>query len=290
MLKPSFKASTLIVLSSILALGSFACGNNDADTANANLTDATPASPATSPTPAASPTPTPAASPTPTPKPKASPSPEPEASIDSDTYAHAMDIATGAITIGKSAVSRDDWSLVANQWQRAINLLKSLPTSDGNYANAQQRLPIYQRFMAEAKTKAAPPPEKPKEGDTKPDYFSVPIKGRQSQIPIIEVTFNGKQKFEMLFDTGASSTLVTRSIAATLQLEPIEFKAVGIADGSIVALPVALADSIEINGRFKSKVKVAIAPPAMPIGLLGQDFYVGYDVTIKENIIEFRRR
>ncbi|NER48325.1 MAG: aspartyl protease [Symploca sp. SIO1A3] len=281
MFKPVLKTGTLIALSSILALGSLSCGNNDTDTAN--LTDATPASPVTSPTPAASPTPTP--------KPKASPSPSPTASAaNSDAYPHAIDIATGAITIAKSAVSRDDWDLVASQWQRAIDLLKSVPASDANYANAQQRLPQYQRFMAEAKTKAAPPPEKPKEGDTEPDYFSVPIKGRQSRIPVIEVTFNGKQKFEMLFDTGASSTLVTRSIAASLQLQPVEIKTVAIADGSIVALPVAIADSIEINGRFKSKVKVAVAPPAMPIGLLGQDFYVGYDVTIKENIIEFRRR
>ena len=280
MLKSSVKTSTLIVVSSILALGSFACSSNDTDTAN--LTDATTASPVESPTPAASPTPKP--------QPQASPSPEPKASTDSNTYAHAMDIATGAITIGKSAVSRDDWSLVASQWQRAINLLKSIPASDGNYATAQQKLPIYQGLMAEAKTKAAPPPEKPKEGDTEPDYFSVPIKKRQGQIPVIEVAFNGKQKFEMLFDTGASSTLVTSSIAATLGLKAIEVKAVGIADGSIVALPIALVESIEIDGRLKRKVKVAVAPPAMPIGLLGQDFYVGYNVTIKENIIEFRRR
>ncbi|NEP13444.1 MAG: aspartyl protease [Symploca sp. SIO2C1] len=280
MLKPSFKTSTLIVLSGILAVGSLACSSNDTDTANS--IDAAPASPVASPTPAAAPTPKP--------QPQVSPSPEPKASTDSYTYAHAMDIATGAITISQSAVSRDDWSLVASQWQQAINLLKSIPASDGNYGTAQQKLPIYQRFMAEAKTKATPPPEKPKEGDTNPDYFSVPIKKRRGQIPVIEVAFNGKQKFEMLFDTGASSTLVTSSMAATLGLKAIEIKAVGIADGSIVALPISLLESIEIDGRLKRKVKVAVAPPAMPIGLLGQDFYVGYDVTIKENIIEFRRR
>ena len=278
MLKPSLKTSTLMVLSSIVAVGSIACSSNDTEIANS--TNVVPASPVASPTPVVSPTP----------KPKPQVSSEPKASTDSKNYAQAMDIATGAITISKSAVSRDDWDLVANQWQQAVNFLESIPASDKNYAAARQKLPIYQRFMAEAKTKATPPPEKPKVGDTEPDYFSVPIKKRQGQIPVIEVTLNGKQKFEMLFDTGASSTLVTNSMAATLNLEPIEIKAVGIADGSIVALPVALAESIEIDTRLKRKVKVAIAPPAMPIGLLGQDFYVGYDVTIKENIIEFKRR
>lgn len=267
-----------MVLSGIVAVGSIACSNNDTEIANS--TNVAPASPVASPTLAVSPTP----------KPQLQVSPEPKASTDSNNYAQAIDIATGAITISKSAVSRDDWDLVASQWQQAVNFLESIPASDKNYGAAQQKLPIYQRFMAEAKTKATPPPEKPKAGDTEPDYFSVPIKKRQGQIPVIEVTLHGKQKFEMLFDTGASSTLVTNSMATTLGLQPVEIKAVGIADGSIVALPVAIAESIEIDGRLKRKVKVAIAPPAMPIGLLGQDFYVGYDVTIKENIIEFRRR
>ncbi|WP_017719651.1 hypothetical protein [Kamptonema formosum] len=47
---------------------------------------------------------------------------------------------------------------------------------------------------------------------------------------------------------------------------------------------------MEIDGRLKRKVRVTVAPPAVRIGLLGQDFFQGYDITIRESAIEFRRR
>jgi aspartyl protease family protein len=47
---------------------------------------------------------------------------------------------------------------------------------------------------------------------------------------------------------------------------------------------------MEADGRLKRNITVAVAPPAMPIGLLGQDFYEGYDISIKADVIEFRRR
>ncbi|MFP5271667.1 hypothetical protein [Coleofasciculus sp.] len=37
-------------------------------------------------------------------------------------------------------------------------------------------------------------------------------------------------------------------------------------------------------------VMVSVAPPAQRIGLLGQDFFDGYEVTLKKNVIEFRRQ
>jgi hypothetical protein len=44
---------------------------------------------------------------------------------------------------------------------------------------------------------------------------------------------------------------------------------------------------MEIDGRIKRNMSVVVAPPAMEEGLLGQDFYEGYEIAIKEDIIEF---
>jgi aspartyl protease family protein len=93
----------------------------------------------------------------------------------------------------------------------------------------------------------------------------------------------------MLFDTGATGTLITLSMANTLRLKPVGVTKSVVADGAVVALAVAFVKSMEIDGRLKRKLPVAIAPAAMPIGLLGQDFLEGYDIAIKKDAIEFRR-
>jgi hypothetical protein len=206
-----------------------------------------------------------------------------------------MDIAIGAVNISKSAVSRDDWNLVASRWQEAINLLKEVPTSSPDHATAQAKVAQYQRFLADAKVRATPVASKANRGndDTNPEFFSLPIKGRAGGTPIVEINFSGPggtRKFDMLFDTGATNTLITASMAYALRLKRAGFSKSTIADGSQVILPVAYIQSMEIDGRLKRKILVAIAPPAMSIGLLGQDFYEGYDISIKENVIEFRRR
>lgn len=242
-----------------------------------------------------SPTPTQAASPVSTssasvsPKPQAS-KPLPPPPPESDTYEEAVDVATSAVTISQSAVSREDWQLVANRWQEAIQLLKAVPASSKNHSTAQQKLSQYQNLLADAKQRSTPPPPKPKQGDSSPQFFSVPIKSKLRGIPIIEVTFNDKRQFSMLFDTGATNTLITQEIASTLNLKPVGITQMGVADGAIVPMAVAILESMEVDGRLKRKIEVAIAPPLMPVGLLGQDFFDGYDITIKDDVIEFRKR
>lgn len=278
MWKPSIRTSSLLVLSGILTLGSVACSSED----TAEIAP----SPSASPTPQAK-----TLTPSPLPKkPKPAASPTPSPSPASDTYDRAIDAATGAVTVSKSAVSRDDWKLVANYWQQAISLLKQVPASSTQHAMAAKKLPQYQRFLAEAKEKAAPPPPKTQPGDINPQFFSIPIKGRIGGTPIVEITFNGSRTFDMLFDTGATGTLITSEIASSLKLRPVGLTKSVVADGAIVTLPLAQLKSIEADGRIKRNIRVAVAPPAMPIGLLGQDFYEGYDISIKENIIELRRR
>ncbi|HAA27441.1 MAG TPA: hypothetical protein DCE56_06840 [Cyanobacteria bacterium UBA8553] len=94
----------------------------------------------------------------------------------------------------------------------------------------------------------------------------------------------------MMFDTGASSTLITRSMAIKMRLIPAGFTQGTIADGSVATFAIAFVKSQSIAGRIKRYMEVAVAPPAMDMGLLGQDFFEGYNYTIRENAIEFHRQ
>lgn len=279
MWKPLPKTVTRIVISGILVFGSVACSNDTPE--QSSSPKATPVVNVKATSPAAAKRP---------PKPAPSPAQQASPQADNNTYEQAIDIATGAVSITKSAVSREDWSLAAKQWQQAIQLLKVIPASNRNHANAQKKVVQYQGFLADAKERAAPPPNKNTPGDINPQFFSIPIKGRMSGTPIVEIVFDGSQKFDLLFDTGASSTLITESMARALRLKAVGLTPKGVADGAVVLLPFGFVKSMEVDGRLKRKLEVAIAPPAMPIGLLGQDFFEGYDIAIKENVIEFRRR
>lgn len=279
MWKPFPKMAIRIVMTGILALGGVACSSDTPDQSS---------TPQTTPVVKAQATPS-----------RASQRPPKSAVLSSATtsptesdnnYEQALDVAAGAVTISKSAVSRDDWSLVANQWQKAIDLLKAVPAKNANHANAQKKLASYKSLLADAKLRATPLPKKTASENNNPQFFSIPIKGRSGGTPIIEVRFDNTHTFDMLFDTGATGTLITLGMAKALALKPAGATLTQIADGSTVVLPFAYLKSIEIDGRLKRKLRVAVAPPAMPIGLLGQDFFEGYDITIKEDIIEFRRR
>lgn len=85
-------------------------------------------------------------SPVPTP---ASPLPE------SDPLADALDTAIGAAAIAQSAVSPDDWKLVANQWQQAITTLNSIPATNPQKALAEKKIAEYQRNLTYAKQQIA---------------------------------------------------------------------------------------------------------------------------------------
>jgi predicted aspartyl protease len=136
-------------------------------------------------------------------------------------------------------------------------------------------------FLPEELNSAASP-------TAKSGVFQAKIKRRESNIPVIEVTFNGKQKFDMMVDSGASGTVITPAMA----------KALGVVNqGSIQAktpngeatFPVGRLTSIEAGGLSLKNVVVAISP-SLDIGLLGQDFFGNKDVTIKQDVIEFRSR
>ncbi len=119
--------------------------------------------------------------------------------------------------------------------------------------------------------------------------FRAPIKRLSGRAPVIEVTFNGNRKFEMIVDTGADSTLITKAMARALQLPIIGQERFGLANGSTVTMSVGRLTSMAVDGAVLRNVEVAIADD-MDAGLLGHDFFGNYDVQIKKDVVEFRKR
>jgi clan AA aspartic protease (TIGR02281 family) len=121
--------------------------------------------------------------------------------------------------------------------------------------------------------------------NSKADVYRVKIKQRLASTPVIEVWLNG-QPFDMILDTGASHTLITQNMAQTLGLQPQGYVAVTIADGSSVNLPIGSVRSVQVAGIRAQDLKVIIANKAN-VGLLGHDFFGGFDIQIKRNEVEF---
>ena len=121
---------------------------------------------------------------------------------------------------------------------------------------------------------------------TRDGIYRAKIKRRLSSTPVIDVAFNGRI-FEMILDTGASNTLITRKMAEALQLRPQGYRKVVIADGRTIKFPVTTINSATAGGMPDRKLIVTVAENA-DIGLLGHDFFSKYDVKIKRQVIEFQ--
>lgn len=118
--------------------------------------------------------------------------------------------------------------------------------------------------------------------------FRVPIKRREGGIPVIDVTFNGKQRFEMLLDTGASATTISSEMAKALGMNIDKEVAVATA-GGVVQAGLGRVLSVQAGGMVVKNIDVIVSPH-LPIGLLGQNFFGDRDVTIRDNVIELRIR
>ncbi|WP_315791298.1 retropepsin-like aspartic protease [Fischerella sp. JS2] len=118
--------------------------------------------------------------------------------------------------------------------------------------------------------------------------FVAPIKRRIGGTPIIDVTFNGNQQFEMILDTGASGTVITQGMANALGIVPFGKAKANTASAKAVEFPVGYVNSIEVGGVTVNKIPVAIAGTELETGLLGHDFFGDYEITIKRDVVEFR--
>jgi len=83
--------------------------------------------------------------------------------------------------------------------------------------------------------------------------------------------------------------LITQTMASALQVDTIGWVELTIADGSIVQLPAGMMRSISVDGATINNVPIVIAP-AMPIGLLGHDFFDSFDIKFKQDVVEFYPR
>jgi predicted aspartyl protease len=115
----------------------------------------------------------------------------------------------------------------------------------------------------------------------------VKIKRRDGGSPIVDVMFNGKQTFEMIVDTGASGTVLTQKMATALRVAPVGMASVDTASQKGVKVPVGYIKSMEVSGLKAQDLLVIVAGPDLDIGLLGQDFFKDFDMTIRQDFIEF---
>lgn len=241
-----------------------------------------------------------------------------------EIYQQATDVGYSAAVLSQSAESSEDWQLIVSRWQEAISLLKKVPTSSSFYAVAKPKISEYQRNLSIAQQQASGPPSRassgtvigivppttekvdspsptPTESTATPTteletntsnskVFQIPIKRRVGRTPVLEVTFNGDQAFDMIFDTGASGTVITQRMAESLGVESSGEVMANTASGKGVKFNTGEVDSIAVEGVEAKNFRVAIANSGLEIGLLGQDFYGNYDISIKQNVVEFHQR
>lgn len=298
--------------------------------------------------------------------------------IQPTSFEMGLDKASGGFSISQSAQSTDDWKLVADYYQDAISLMKSVRSSSRYHSIAKVKIKEYQRYfdyaleksVALQRPKPEPEPQRtvvtvpplkesiarsqkmqvpktvqkilqqnlqspiaalPQQLPTpvkqveppqspatprrpipipiqtrevyaavpavpirqqKPEVmaFRAPIKRRVGGTPIIYVTFNGKQRFEMIVDTGASGTVITQQMARLLGVTAVGKAKANTASAVGVEFPIGYVDSMEAGGVKIKKVPVAIAGSGLQNGLLGHDFFGNYDITIKSDVVEFRPR
>jgi aspartyl protease family protein len=117
--------------------------------------------------------------------------------------------------------------------------------------------------------------------------FEIPIKRRNNGIPVIDVKFNNRHTFEMMLDTGATVITVTPEIAKTLNLKVEDIVSVSTPSDKDIKMPLSKVSIVSVGGMTANNLETIIAD-SLDIGLLGQNFFEGYDVTIKKDSIEFR--
>lgn len=212
-----------------------------------------------------------------------------------DSFREAVNRATSAVAIGQSAQSTNDWELAASRWQQAIALMEQVPTTSPNHAQAQTKVKEYQQNLAAAQRRATgnivPAASPAPTTASLPAGLAaqIPIQRRQGGTPVVGVTLQGSQgsqTFQMIFDTGATGTLITAQMAQAIGVPIVGETQARIADGSIVTLPIGVVNAVELGGLRQEHVKVAIGGT---YGLLGQDIYGQYGIAIGSHMIHLHQ-
>lgn len=221
----------------------------------------------------------------PSPAPESPATPEPP-----DFYKQGLNRASSAFTIGQTARTPEDWQLVANRWQQAIDFMKSVPQGNPAYGTAQAKIAEYQRNWQVAIAKAEDVDVETIVNNQEKRAFRAKIIGRAGGTPVVLVAFNGNQTFPMIVDTGASKTLITQETAAAINFVPVGVARAQVADGRVLESPTGQVQSVNVAGAMAQNLQVSVAPPAVDLGLLGNNFFGHYNVTFEQDWVVFRER
>ncbi|MEL6603755.1 MAG: retropepsin-like aspartic protease [Cyanobacteria bacterium J06614_10] len=246
-----------------------------------------------------------------------------QAATSAAAYREGINLASSAYVLSQSAFSPDDWGLIASRWQRAADALEKVSKEDKNYGVAQQKMGEYTRHAEAARAQATamqtpvsvptpasrqpssnplelspsphqqsyqPPDQPPSESPAQPLVHRgvrVPIVRRLQGTPVVRVTFNGVKTYDMILDTGASRTLITRRMADELGVVTTERMIAATASQAEVSFDVGQVGSIAVGEVTLTNARVSIGE-AVEVGLLGNDFLRGYDVIIRarEGVVE----
>lgn len=135
-----------------------------------------------------------------------------------------------------------------------------------------------------------PPESLADAGNASGGLYSAPIVRRSGGTPVIQVRFNNRYTVEMIVDTGASGTVLTQAVARNLGVEVIGETNMSTASAQSVPFQLGRVSTIDVQGAVLQNPVVAIAGPGLETGLLGNDFFKDYDVTVKSDVVEFRER
>lgn len=122
-----------------------------------------------------------------------------------------------------------------------------------------------------------------------PGVFTIPIVRRNAGIPVVKVKFDDKYEFEMMLDTGASITVLTEQMAKTLRFKAQGSLPIQTPSNELVYFPWGQVKSIATEGAVAENVHVVVSP-SMQMGLLGQNFFGNYDITIEYGAVKLKER
>ncbi|MDG2991160.1 retroviral-like aspartic protease family protein [Candidatus Synechococcus calcipolaris G9] len=190
--------------------------------------------------------------------------------------------------LGQSLGSDALYQAIANQdWARAIQVVDQMIQANPGQANELRR---YRQELIQLQQRPPNAQQRP----TRPSaqVGTAPIIRRQNGIPVIRVLFNQRLASEMMVDTGASMTVITRPLARALGITPanvVDNAVFNTANGQTV-MPIVYVRSLDVAGLNQTMIPVAIAGPELSMGLLGQDFLQQFDLSLRQDHIQFHRR
>lgn len=178
-----------------------------------------------------------------------SPSPSPTATPQVNYLEQAISKAARAARMSKEASSKDDWTLIANQYQQSITLLRKIQKSDTDYAKAQAKLKEYQPLLASAQAKQNRPIETAAI-DPRPVQHSAPAIAQSA--PMTARQFLEAVYFPQVIDQGYSGESLwcaEYEILASSLFAPRSYEILSISENNRGASAIARIESSNRGGQ-----------------------------------------